>query len=205
MGNLFVIAAASGTGKTSLVQALVSSNPGVVRAVTHTTRAPRAGERPGVDYHFVAPETFEAMAARGELLEHAEVFGHRYGTARQEVAATRAGGHDVVLVIDWQGHRAVRAAIPETIGVFLLPPSRAELERRLRGRDQDSEEVIRRRLAAARAEIAHWQEFDYLVVNRDFGQALADLQAIVRACRQRRACQAERERRLIGELLEEGG
>ena len=205
MGSLFVIAAASGTGKTSLVRALVQTTPGLVVSVSHTTRPPRPGEQDGVDYHFVDPSRFEAMCARGELLEHAAVFGHLYGTSRGQVLARLAAGEDVVLVIDWQGYRQVRMAHAETVGVFLLPPSREELERRLRGRDQDAPPIIQRRLAEARAEIAHCQEFDYLVVNRDFSAALADLQAIVRARRLALDAQAPGTADLLAELLEEPG
>lgn len=201
MGSLFVIAAASGTGKTTLARGLVERTPGLVASISHTTRPPRPTERDGVHYHFVSPEAFEAMRVRGEFLEHAEVFGHRYGTSRRSLADALAAGRDVVLVIDWQGHRQLRAAFPETVGVFLLPPSREELERRLRARDQDAEGVVRDRLARAQAEIGHWHEFDFVVVNRDFEEALSDLQAIVRARRLTRSAQAERQAELLRELL----
>jgi guanylate kinase len=203
MGTLFVIAAASGTGKTTLARALVERTPGLLASVSHTTRAPRPAERDGTDYHFVTPAVFEAMRQRGEFAECAEVFGHHYGTHRASVSEALAAGQDLVLVIDWQGHRQLRSAFAQTVGVFLLPPSRQELERRLRGRGQDPAEVVRQRLARARAEIAHWPEFDYLVVNRDFEAALADLQAIVRGRRLGRDAQAGRQAGLLRELLEE--
>jgi guanylate kinase len=202
VGSLFVIAAASGTGKTSLVRALVATTPALVRSVSHTTRSPRPRERDGVDYHFVDPGIFEGMRERGEFLEHARVFGHWYGTARRAVLERLDAGADVALVIDWQGYRQVRTVIPRTVGVFILPPSLAELERRLRGREQDTEATVRQRLAEARGEIAHWQEFDYLVVNREFDAALADLRAIVEARRLDRAFQGQRHADLLRELLE---
>lgn len=204
-GTLYVVAAPSGTGKTTLVRALIQETPGVVASVSCTTRQPRASERDGVDYQFVDASTFEAMVAGGELLEHAEVFGHRYGTPRGPVEAQLAQGLDVVLVIDWQGFRQVREALPGTVGVFVLPPSRATLERRLRGRGQDPEPVIRRRLAEARAEIGHWREFDYVLVNRKLSAALAELQAVVIARRLRREVQGARESALLAELLEAPG
>jgi guanylate kinase len=199
-GTVFVVSAPSGTGKTSLVRALVDSTPGLSVSVSHTTRPARPGEVDGVHYHFVDPPEFEALRAGGALLEHAEVFGQYYGTSRESVRSEAAAGRDVLLVIDWQGHRQVRAALPGAVGVFILPPSLAELERRLRGRAQDADAVIARRLAEARAEVAHWAEFDYLVVNAAFEVALADLQAIIRAHRLARPVQGERLARLLGEL-----
>jgi guanylate kinase len=204
-GTLYVVAAPSGTGKTTLVRALIKETPGVVASVSCTTRPPRESERDGVDYRFVDATTFEAMVAAGELLEHAEVFGQRYGTPRGPVEAQLAQGVDVVLVIDWQGFRQVREALPETVGVFVLPPSRTTLEHRLRGRGQDPEPVIRRRLAEARDEIGHWREFDYVLVNRKLSVALAELQSVVIARRLRREAQGARETALLGELLEAPG
>jgi guanylate kinase len=179
-GRLFVLSAPSGGGKTTLAEALMRDEPRLARSVSHTTRPPRPGERDGVDYFFVDGSTFERMVAAGEFLEHATVFGNRYGTARAAVEALRAQGRDVLLVIDWQGARRVKQLLPEACTVFLLPPSRAELESRLRGRGQDSEEVIRRRLAESVAEMRHYPEFDHVVVNDAFEAALADLKAIVR-------------------------
>ncbi|MBP7711532.1 MAG: guanylate kinase [Gammaproteobacteria bacterium] len=204
-GSLYVVAAPSGTGKTTLIQALIKETPGVVASVSCTTRPPRANERDGVDYRFVDAATFEAMAATGDFLEHAEVFGHRYGTPRGPTEARLAEGFDVVLVIDWQGFRQVRQAMPDCVGVFLLPPSRATLEHRLRGRGQDPDSVIRRRLAEARAEIGHWREFDYVLVNRKLVTALGELQSILVARRLRREVQGQRESALIAELLEAPG
>jgi len=179
MSNVFILSAASGTGKTSLAHALMKRVPQLAFSVSHTTRAPRPGETHGVHYYFVSPEEFEAMAARGEFLEHATVFGNRYGTARRVIDGLRKEGKRVILDIDWQGARAVKAALPEAVGVFILPPSRAVLEQRLADRRQDTPEVIARRMAEAVSEMSHYREFDHLVVNDDFELALADLEAIV--------------------------
>jgi guanylate kinase len=178
-GHLFVISAPSGAGKTSLVRALLERRPGIRFSVSHTTRQPREGEREGRDYFFVDERTFLRMAGSGEFLEHARVFGHLYGTGRAQVEDLMNAGHDVILEIDWQGARQVRKAMPESRSVFILPPSLEELERRLRGRSTDSGEVIARRLAEAREDMSHWEEFDYAVVNDAFDVALADLVDIV--------------------------
>jgi guanylate kinase len=178
-GRLFVIAAPSGAGKTSLVRALMEREQGLRFSISYTTRKQRPAELHGRDYFFVGPDEFERMASAGEFLEHARVFDHRYGTARRPVEEALGAGQDLILEIDWQGARQVRAALPECVSVFILPPSRAELERRLRGRGTDAEAVVQRRLRDAAADMAHWSEFDYVVVNDDFGQAVADLQAIV--------------------------
>ncbi len=179
-GRLFVLAAPSGAGKTSLVRALMQREPGLRFSVSYTTRPRRAAELDGRDYHFVTSEEFEAMVARGEFLEHARVFDNRYGTARRQVEASLAAGQDLILEIDWQGAQQIRAAMPQCVSIFILPPSRAELERRLRGRGTDTEDVIQRRLRDAAADMTHWAEFDYVVVNDEFERALAELQAIVR-------------------------
>ncbi len=200
-GTLFIVAAPSGAGKTSLVRALIERDPGLALSVSYTSRPPRPAEVDGVHYHFVGREAFLAMAAAGEFFEYAEVHGDLKGTARRAVAPLLAAGRDVLLEIDWQGARLVRSQAPECRSIFILPPSRAELERRLRGRAQDSEAVIARRLANSREEIGHAHEFDYIVVNDDFAQALADLQAIVRAQRLRQAVQGERHAGLIAQLL----
>jgi len=200
-GALYIISAPSGAGKTSLVKALVDSTAEVRVSVSHTTRAPRPGETDGVHYHFVDKEAFQAMAAEGGFLEHAEVFGNFYGTSRAGVEALMEQGVDVILEIDWQGAAQIRQVMPEAVSVFILPPSRAELESRLRGRGQDSEEVIARRLAEARAEMAHHGEFDYLVVNDDFDQALAELRAVFTARRLRREVQIPRLAGLLADLL----
>ena len=178
-GRLFVIAAPSGAGKTSLVRALMQREPGLRFSISYTTRPRRAAELDGRDYHFVASEEFAAMVARGEFLEHASVFDNRYGTARRQVEASLAAGQDLILEIDWQGARQIRAALPQCVSIFILPPSRAELERRLRDRNTDAEDVIQRRLRDAASDMTHWQEFDHVVVNDEFERALDDLQGIV--------------------------
>lgn len=178
--NLFVLSAASGTGKTSLAAALVQSEPNMETSVSHTTRAPRPGERNGVHYHFVDNATFDTMTARGEFLEQATVFGNRYGTSRAEVEARLARGRSVLLDIDWQGARSVKQAVPTSVSIFLLPPSRTALRERLIRRAQDTPDVIARRMHEATSEMNHYREFDYVVVNDDFDHALADIQHIVR-------------------------
>lgn len=178
-GRLFVIAAPSGAGKTSLVRALMEREPGLRFSISYTTRRQRPTEQHGRDYFFIDREEFDRMVAAGEFLEHAQVFDNRYGTARRFVEDALARGQDLILEIDWQGARQVRAALPECVSIFILPPSRAELERRLRGRGTDSEEVIQRRLRDAAADMTHWDEFDYVVVNDDFEAALEELRAIV--------------------------
>jgi len=178
--KLFVLSAASGTGKTSLAAALVRGVPGMETSISHTTRAPRPGEQDGVHYHFVDKDSFDAMAARGEFLEHASVFGNRYGTSRQEVESRLARGRSVLLDIDWQGARSVKQAIPAAVSIFILPPSRKALRERLERRGQDSPEVIARRMHEATSEMSHYREFDHVVVNDDFDGALADILHIVR-------------------------
>jgi len=178
--RLFVISAPSGAGKTSLVRALMEREPDLRFSISYTTRAQRPGEHHGQHYFFVAPEVFEDMIEDNAFLEHARVFDHHYGTARAQVESLLADGYGVVLEIDWQGARQVRAAMPESAGIFILPPSRAELERRLRGRGTDSETVIRRRLADAATDMSHWREFQFVVVNDDFSTALQALSDIVR-------------------------
>lgn len=200
-GSLFVIAAPSGAGKTSLVQALMAEVPGLAFSVSHTTRAPRAGEVDGRDYHFVDPATFQRMVTEGAFLEHAEVFGRCYGTSRGAVAERLAAGEDLILEIDWQGAQQVRQVIPECVSVFILPPSREELARRLRGRATDASQVIAHRLALAVAEMRHYAEFDHLVVNDIFEQALAELKAVVGASRCRTPVQTARRGAMLAELL----
>jgi guanylate kinase len=200
-GTLFVISAPSGAGKTSLVRALVAGLDNIQVSVSHTTRVPRPGERDGIDYHFVDAEKFRAMLERGLFLEHAHVFGRDYGTSRPWVLEKLREGVDVILEIDWQGARQVRSAWPDCISIFILPPSRETLEQRLRSRAQDSEEVIARRMGAARQEMEHYAEYDYLVVNDDFATALAELNCIVSARRLRRLVQERRLEGLLKSLL----
>jgi guanylate kinase len=178
-GRLFVIAAPSGAGKTSLVRALMEREPGLRFSISYTTRTQRPTELHGRDYFFVGRDEFERMVANGEFLEHARVFDNYYGTARRPVEEALAAGQDLILEIDWQGAAQIRHALPECISIFILPPSRPELERRLRGRGTDAEEVIQRRLRDAASDMTHWREFDHVVVNDDFGQALAQLQQVV--------------------------
>ncbi|MCC6202462.1 MAG: guanylate kinase [Gammaproteobacteria bacterium] len=182
-GSLFVIAAPSGAGKTSLVKALVATVPGLRISVSHTTRAPRDGEAEGVDYFFVAPHQFQRMVETDALLEHATVFGRSYGTSRAFVERELAAGTDVILEIDWQGARTVRRLHPAAISIFILPPSLASLRRRLESRGKDDNGIIEQRMAQAQQELSHYAEFDYLVVNDDFTQAIADLTAIIHASR----------------------
>lgn len=178
-GRLFVLAAPSGAGKTSLVRALLERKPALRLSISHTTRPQRATETDGHEYHFVTTGQFEQMVAEGRFLEHARVFGNYYGTAREPVEQRLEGGGDVVLEIDWQGARQVRSVLPQCQTIFVLPPSLAALERRLRGRATDSAEVIARRLREAVGDMAHWNEFDYVVVNDDFNRAVEDLVGIV--------------------------
>lgn len=184
-GSLFVVSAPSGAGKTSLVRALVDSLDGIGVSVSHTTRSIRPGEVHGVNYHFTDRQTFEDMLERGDFLEQAEVFGNLYGTSKQWVDATLREGRDVILEIDWQGARQVRRLMPQAVGIFILPPSFEELRRRLEGRSTDDPGVIARRLAGATEEMAHFAEFDYVVINDVFERALGDLAAVVRAQRAR--------------------
>ena len=179
-GTLFVITAPSGAGKSSLIDALLKSDPSLRLSISYTTRPPRPGEQNGREYHFVDDATFLAMRARGEFLESAEVHGNRYGTSKQVIRDTLERGQDLILEIDWQGARQVRALYPGCVGIFILPPTFEELERRLRGRGQDSEAVIQRRLANAREEIEHRGEFEYAIINKDFEAAKSELAEIIR-------------------------
>ena len=178
-GQLFVIAAPSGAGKTSLVRALMRRQPGLRFSVSYTTRRQRDNEVAGRDYFFVDKPEFQRMIAAGEFLEYAQVFDNFYGTSRAQVEALLAAGNNVLLEIDWQGARQIRAALPECRSIFILPPSREALETRLRGRGTDSDEVIARRLRDSIADMSHWGEFDYVVINDDFERATAELESIV--------------------------
>ncbi len=178
-GRLFVIAAPSGAGKTSLLHALMKRRPALRFSVSCTTRKPRPGEHDGKDYHFIDRAAFERLEEAGEFIEHANVFGNLYGTRRSVVEAALAEGRDLLLEIDWQGAKQVREHLPEAVQVFILPPSRAALELRLRKRGSDSPESIERRLEESALEISHWRDFDHVIVNRDFDAALAELEAVV--------------------------
>lgn len=178
-GTLLVLSAPSGAGKTTLVKSLLARDPGLRFSISYTTRNPRPGEQDGQDYCFVSRERFAEMADAGEFLEHAEVFGNRYGTSKAQVEKLIAAGHDVLLEIDWQGARQIRANAPDCRTVFIMPPSVTELERRLRTRATDSEDVIRRRLSQALDDMGHWAEFDFLVVNEELGPAVDGLVAIL--------------------------
>lgn len=178
-GSLYVVSAPSGAGKTSLVKALMEREPKIRFSVSYTTRKPRLNEIPGRDYHFVTMERFQEMIARDEFLEHAQVFDNYYGTGVRAVQEALANGAQLLLEIDWQGARQVRARLPEARSIFILPPSRSALQQRLKARSTDSDEVIERRLRDAAQDLAHWAEFDYVVINDRFEQALEDLRAIV--------------------------
>ena len=199
-GNLFIVCAPSGACKTSLVNALLEREPDVELSVSYTTREPRDGESDGVDYHFVSRDAFLDMAGRGEFLESAEVHGNLYGTSQAWIDARMADGRDIVLEIDWQGAQQVRRLIPSAVGVFVLPPSLEALRRRLTARGKDSSEVIERRLANAREEIAHVEEFDYVIINQTFDVAVVDLVSIVRATRLKVTAQLTRYRDLINAM-----
>lgn len=182
-GTLFIVSAPSGAGKTSLVRELIESLDGIQVSVSHTTRERRNGEVDGVNYHFVDLPAFEAMIERGEFFEHARVFDNYYGTSRPAVQAALDVGQDVILEIDWQGARQVRRQLPDAVSIFILPPSREELEHRLASRGTDEHAVIERRMRDAVSEMAHHDEYDYLVINDDFTTALRELQALVIAQR----------------------
>jgi guanylate kinase len=191
-GCLFIVAAPSGAGKSSLVNAVLAEDSRLRLSISYTTRAPRPGEQNGHEYHFVDRDAFLAMAAAGDFLESAEVHGNFYATSQRQIEAIRAGGHDAVLEIDWQGAQQVRRLFPDAIGIFILPPSAAALRERLIARRQDTEVVIQRRLAAAEDEMSHAVEFDYAIINNDFDEARQDLAAVIRASRLTLARQAAR-------------
>jgi len=202
-GQLFIVAAPSGAGKSSLVNAVLARTPGIALSISYTSRGPRPGERHAQHYHFVGKDEFERMIAAGDFFEHALVHGDYKGTAKQSVEPQLAAGQDVLLEIDWQGARQVRKQVPDALSVFILPPSREALESRMRNRGQDSEETIRRRLAAAREEMSHYDEFDFVIVNEDFETAVSEMQAIFIGSRQRRNVQQLRHADLIAALLRE--
>ncbi len=200
-GNLYVVAAPSGAGKTTLVRLLLEAQPDVHLSISYTTRAPRPGEQDGREYHFTAVDAFREMISRDEFLEWAAVHGNFYGTSKKWIADQLAAGADVLLEIDWQGAQQVRKLFPAAIGIFILPPSMEELERRLTGRGTDAAEVIARRLAAAQAEMRHVGEFDYVIINNQLEEALADLCAVVRASRLKLAAQEVRHAALFARMI----
>ena len=200
-GNLYVVAAPSGAGKTTLVRLLLEAEPAVHLSISFTTRQPRPGEQNGREYHFVDVAAFKAMVARQEFLEWAEVHGNFYGTSKKWIADQLVADADVLLEIDGQGAQQVRELFPEAIGVFILPPSMEELERRLTGRGTDAADVIARRLAAAQAEMRHVGEFDYVIINNQLEEALLDLRAVVRASRLQCAAQQARHAALFDRMI----
>ncbi|BCV34957.1 MULTISPECIES: guanylate kinase [Shewanella] len=201
-GNLFIVSAPSGAGKSSLIAALLANKPADKQvSVSHTTRQPRPGEVNGQHYHYVSVEEFKALIAEEAFFEWAEVFGNFYGTSRKVIEETLERGIDVFLDIDWQGAQQVKKLMPEAIGIFILPPSREELERRLTGRGQDSSEVIASRMAQAVSEMSHYKEYDFIIVNDDFETALGDLSAIIRSQRLTRASQINTHNDMLKGLL----
>ena len=203
-GTLYIVAAPSGAGKSSIVNACLARDKNISLSISFTSRAPRPGERHHEHYHFVDAAEFERMVAAGDFFEHARVHGDWKGTAKQSVEPQLAAGRDVLLEIDWQGARQVQVQVPDAVSVFILPPSREALEQRMRARGQDSDAVIAQRLAAAREEMSHYGEFDYVIVNEVFGTAVAEMCAILQASRLRREAQAQRHAGLIATLLAGG-
>jgi guanylate kinase len=198
--RVFMVSAPSGAGKSSLVAALLSEEKNIALSVSHTTRAPRTGERHGREYFFISPEQFASMREQGDFLECAQVYGNHYGTSRGWVEETLGSGRDIVLEIDWQGARQLRHVFPQAIGIFILPPSLPVLKQRLESRGKDVPEVIARRLAAAQEDVQHVSDFDYVIINKEFSEAVRDLTSIVRAERLRREPQVARHRELIEQL-----
>jgi guanylate kinase len=199
-GNLFIISAPSGAGKTSLVQSLLKHDPHIELSVSHTTRDPRSGEQNGKDYHFVSRETFLEMAKHGEFLESAEVYGNLYGTSQNRIRQEIARGRDILLEIDWQGAAQVRRLFPDCVSIFILPPSLAALEQRLKGRGKDSDTVIAKRMAAVSVDVSHVAEFNYVIINNDLNDALQELAAVVLSARLRSSQQLSRHQDLINQL-----
>ncbi|HCJ31121.1 MAG TPA: guanylate kinase [Pseudomonas sp.] len=200
-GTLYIVSAPSGAGKTSLVKALLDAQPQVRVSVSHTTRPMRPGEVDGVNYHFVSREEFIERLDHDEFLEHAEVFGNLYGTSQRWVEQTLNEGYDLILEIDWQGAQQVRRLMPQAKSIFILPPTQEALRQRLTNRGQDSDDVIEKRMREAVSEMAHYVEYDYLVINDDFAHALIDLQAIFRANQLLQTTQQKRFEGLLGQLL----
>ncbi|KAB7762871.1 guanylate kinase [Xanthomonas maliensis] len=201
-GTLYIVAAPSGAGKSSIVNATLARDPKIALSISFTSRAPRPGERHAEHYHFVSADEFQQMIDAGDFFEYALVHGDWKGTARQSVEPQLAAGHDVLLEIDWQGARQVRQKVPDAVSVFILPPSRQALDERMRKRGQDSEHVMAQRLAAAREEMLHFEEFDYVIINETFDTAVSEMCAIFTASRLRRQAQQQRHAQLIRALLD---
>ncbi|SFP48452.1 guanylate kinase [Nitrosomonas cryotolerans] len=199
-GNLFIISAPSGAGKTSLVKALLKNDLNLNLSISHTSRPPRAGEVNGRDYHFISKDTFRQMLQQGEFLESAQVYGNFYGTSKKWINETMASGHDILLEIDCQGAQQVRRTFHQVVGIFILPPSADTLATRLMARGQDSPEVMQKRLAAVCEEVTHIHEFDYVIINKNLEEAVSDLVCIVRAERLKKARQLVNHHRLIAQL-----
>jgi len=204
-GTLYIVAAPSGAGKSSIVNACLARDPSIALSISFTSRPPRPGERHAEHYHFISAAQFEAMIEAGDFFEYAKVHGDWKGTARQSVEPQLAAGRDVLLEIDWQGARQVRAQVPDAVSIFILPPSREALDERMRKRGQDSEATIAKRLANAREEMAHFDEFDYLIVNEVFATAVDDMHAILTASRLRQPLQRQRHAGLLASLLKQDG
>ncbi len=202
LASLFVVSAPSGAGKTSLLKEVISEMGSVETSISHTTRTKREAEIDGVDYHFVDVESFKSLVASDAFYEHAEVFGNYYGTSKSSIAEQLAQGIDVILEIDWQGARQIREQLPQSHSVFILPPSKEELESRLKGRGQDDDETILARMNAAIDEMSHYNEYDYLVVNDNFSEAVIEIIAIIRAERQKLLLQQKKYAQLLCNLLE---
>lgn len=202
LSTLFIVSAPSGAGKTSLLRELLGADPQLALSISHTTRAMRPGEQDGVHYHYVDVPTFEGLVEQGVFVEHARVFDNYYGTSEAALRDQLAAGRDTVVEIDWQGAQQVRERFPDAVSVFIAPPSIAALRDRLSGRGQDSEEIIERRMRDAQAELSHYPEYDYLVINDDFQQALSELAAIVTAQRLRLAAQSVRYQQALSQMLE---
>ena len=200
-GRLYIISAPSGAGKTSLVAALLKADAAIEVSVSHTTRKARPGEQDGINYHFVDMADFETLISDGAFLEHAKVFDNYYGTSLPWIKSRLALGHDVILEIDWQGAQQVRNVMPEAVSIFILPPSKAALRERLTKRGQDAQEIIEGRMAQAESESSHYPEYDYLVINDEFDSALADLISIFRAQRLLTPQQAQRNGKILADLL----
>lgn len=200
-GTLYVFSAPSGAGKTSLVKALLEQTAAIGVSVSHTTRDPRAGEVNGKDYNFVSQSEFKSLISQNAFLEHAQVFDNFYGTSQIWVEQELQAGRDVILEIDWQGAQQIRQQMPDMVSVFILPPSREELLKRLTGRGTDSDEIITRRMQDAESEMSHYGEFDYLIINDDFDTALQELRSIVLARRQRTSAQSQIQQKLLQNLL----